>query len=154
MYTSIDARWDYDIYDPFDMPTKLTELFISYGADVDAKDNCGRTALMWACSYRGYYYMFDVDEDKSPIIPAGVGSGNLDYYNMTKLTPVFYYGQIKALVDAGADVYARNNKGFTALDYLEFAMDLNARKEDEKDVAFYKSKAYLDSCEEIRQLLR
>jgi hypothetical protein len=152
MYTSIDARWDYDFYDEFDMPSKLAKLFISYGADVDARDKYFRTALMWACSYRGYYYDYDINDKKSPIIANGFDQ--IDYYNMTKLTPAFYLGQIQAMVDAGADIHVRDKNGFTALDYLEFAMELNERHDDEDGAVFYQSQEYLESCKAINSLLQ
>jgi ankyrin repeat protein len=151
MYTSIDARWDFEFYDEFDMPSKLAKLFISHGADVDARDKYFRTALMWACSYRGFYHDYDINDKKSPIIANGFDQ--IDYYNMAKLTPVVYLGQIQAMVDAGADIHVRDKNGFTALDYFEFAMGLNERHDRSEEKEFYNSDGYLESCTAIKTLL-
>jgi len=156
MLVSVDARWDDDILDKYDLPAKLTALFIEYGADVNATDYEGKTALMWACSYKGYYFEYDIDEYNSPLIP-----DYFEYYNMTKLTPSFYYNQIKALIDAGADLTIKDKKGYTALDYFNFAIKLNDTETDffDDDPYYYENKAYYKSfqykrlCTDILELL-
>ena len=149
MLVSIDPRWDDEIFNRFGMPTKLTELFIEYQADVNAVDNKGRTALMWACAYKG----FDFLDGSYPTFYSDNENGFFDNIYDKKLVSIFYYEQIKALVNAGADISIVDKSGFTALDYFEQAVELNALNDDPSAVMYYSSKQYKECCEAIRELL-
>ena len=94
--------------------------------------------------------MFDINADTSPLI----SHSSTRYSGMDKRIPVFYYGQIRALVDAGADVLAQDSKGFTALDYFEFSVELSLMLEREEETDIYQSMEYIESCEAIRELLK
>lgn len=159
MLASFDTRWDDNTYDSFDMPSRLTELLIANSANINATDNMGRTALMWAVTYRGY--TFDLEDKKGVVLENSPIVDELDYSDdfamgmgFFKLTPIFYPDQIEALVNAGADLSIREKLGFTARDYFEFALKLIELSGDNAfDAEIYQSERYLDSVERIRVLL-
>ena len=144
MYTTLDVRYGIEPYDEYDLPSRLTELFVSYGADVNAKDNNDRTALMWACNYRGHLTSHDIN---TPVI-------TYSFEYETKTVPVFYYEQIKCLIDNGSDVNAQDKNGNRALDYFRFAMEENSKNQGGRAIELYNSQEYLESCRMIEELLQ
>ena len=137
-----------------DIPYRLTELFIDHGADVNAVDNDGRTALMWACAYQGYISNEDLDinldiEDL-PVIPMR-SYKLIDSY---KSIPVLFYDQIKCLIENGADVEAQDKNGYRAIDYFRFAMEENSKSDYPAAIELYQTEEYLKSCKAIEELLQ
>ena len=128
----------------YDIPYRLTELFIDHGADVNAVDNNGRTALMWACTYQGYISDKDMDIELMPAIPI----------HSKKWIPVLFYDQIKCLVENGADVEARDKNGYRAIDYFRFTMEENSRSDYQAAIELYQTEEYLKSCKAIEELLQ
>ena len=81
------------------------------GADVNAKDKAGKTALIWAARY-GH------TEVVKMLIAAGADVNAKNSDGNTALIWAAYYGHaeiIKMLIAAGADVNATDNGGNTAL---------------------------------------
>ena len=98
----IDACFNGD----FDM----VNFFIKQGGDVNARDVCNRTAIIWA-SYMGHFEMvkylleigavFDSTDRSQALILASEQKNNLE--------------MVKHLVENGADVNATDDDGYTAL---------------------------------------
>ena len=160
MYASLDGMKEYTaaavLSDQFDSPSKLTELFLSYGADVNAVDNFGHTALILAFAYKGgISQRHGIDVLNSPAMLWPDGYSYL--YPGPVFISTFHYDQIKSLIDAGADIHAKDNRGFTARDYFEFAvefsMNLNPKDDGEERVAYYQSQEYADLCKAVDELL-
>ena len=87
----------------------VSQLLISKGADVNAKDDHGRPALHYA----------DL-KNSELLIANGADVDAKDDYGRTALHLVAYkrHNEIaKLLVDNGADVNAKDNKGLTPLDH-------------------------------------
>ena len=83
---------------------------IQAGTDVNARDNIGYTALMWAAHYD------EVDAAKA-LIQAGADVNAKDNIGYTALMVTVGKGSFdvaKVLIEAGADLNARNNDGKTA----------------------------------------
>ena len=94
-----------------------TKLLIEAGANVNAKDDYGYTALMRA----------KTAEQIKALVEAGADVNAKDKYGHTALMNANTAEQIKALVEAGADVNAKDKYGETALmkaDTLEKAKQL------------------------------
>ena len=95
---------------------EIVQLLLDSGADIKATDNTGRTALHWAVT----------TEIVQLLLKAGAKTDVIDSLGDTPLHCAAYfhcaayYGSadnVQALVIAGADVNARNNIGYTALDW-------------------------------------
>ena len=97
------------------------------GADINARDNDGQTALMNAN-----------DEDCIKVlIEAGADVNAKDNDGWTPLMHLYHEGPeiIEMLIKAGADVNARDNDGETVLGYLgEYLNDPPEDVDDEKKV--------------------
>ena len=147
MLATIDSGGVSDGYDIYNLPYKLTELFVSYGADVNAIDDDGRTALMWSCNYRGFLSDPSIDEEAIPFFWCG-------FERSIKTVPVFYYDQIRCLVENGADVGAQDKNGYRAIDYFKFAMDENSKNDIARAIELYQSQEYIDMSKAIEELLQ
>ena len=99
---------------------------IEAGANVNTRDNRGRTALMFATNAK---------QTKS-LIEAGADVNAQDEHGMTALMGARNEEQTKSLIEAGANVNARNIWGRTALMYakaeqikslIEAGADVNAQ---------------------------
>jgi len=90
---------------------KLVELLLQAGADINAKNNYGWTALMWASKY-GYKDVVKL------LIKAGADINAKTYSGWTALISASGNGHIdvvELLLQTGADVNAKDNYGWTAL---------------------------------------
>ena len=84
---------------------------INAGANVNAKNKYGRTALM-AAAQEGHTEIFDT------LIKAGANINAKDNEGLTALMGAAVNGHtetVNALIKAGAEVNAKNNDGYTAL---------------------------------------
>jgi ankyrin repeat protein len=83
------------------------------GADVNAKDDFGKTALMWACEY-GYKEIAEL------LIEKGADLNAQDKYGLTALIYATKWSQkevVKLLLEKGADMNIKDKDGRTALWY-------------------------------------
>ena len=109
----------------------IVKLLIENGADVNAKNNEGNTPL----------YFLKLSEHRNPSPKHIEDKENFDFY---------WNGSAKLLIDNGADVNARNNKGETPLFYsnhpefakllIKYGADVNARNNDSETPLFYVKK--------------
>jgi ankyrin repeat protein len=88
-----------------------TKLLIDAGADVNAKNYCGWTALMIAKN----------SEQTKLLIKGGVDVNVRDDLGRTALMVAKTAEQTKLLIEAGANVDAKDNIGWTALIYAKTA---------------------------------
>ena len=79
---------------------EMARLLIAVGADIEAKDNSGKTPLDRARA-----------ADVAKLIEAGADAD----YALHDLASVGYVDRVRQLVDAGADVNAKDNNGWTPL---------------------------------------
>ena len=117
---------------------------IQAGANVNARDSIGYTALMWAAHY-------DAVDAAKALIEAGADMNAKDNNGYTALMVTVGKGSFdvaKVLIEAGADLNARNNDGETALmlttyrnnarsakQFIEAGADVNARNNDGKTMS-------------------
>jgi ankyrin repeat protein len=90
---------------------KWFRMLINAGADLNAKNSYGSTALYWAA----YYGKLDIVK---ALISAGADLDTRNSHGWTALHSAACYGKldiVKALINAGADLNIRNNNGRTAL---------------------------------------
>jgi hypothetical protein len=93
--------------------TNLAKLLIAAGANVNARDNYGRTVLLWAVEYGR-------TEIVKLLITEGADVNARDNDCYTALIEAVHNGHTviaQLLIAAGADVHARDNNGLTALMY-------------------------------------
>jgi ankyrin repeat protein len=91
--------------------TETGEALIDGGADVSAKDDEGKTSLMWA-AYKGHI------ETVEALIDGGADANAKDNEGRTALMGAADEGHtetVEALIDGGADVSAKDDNGRTAL---------------------------------------
>lgn len=109
----------------------LTLTLVSHGAMVNTSDNMGRTPLMWACG--GVTNIGEVE---------GFAS--------------FDYEAIKYLIEAGADLSAKDHQGYTAYDY--FKTNETASEEYAEDNSYFReimdTEDYAATCASIEALLQ
>lgn len=114
----------------------IVETLIAHGANVNAKNPLGWTALMKAI----YNYELDrgFPEIVSTLITAGAEFENQIAYGTRPLMLAAGYGQaevIDVLLAAGADVHAKNEGGFTArtmAEYKDYVQVINQLYEAER----------------------
>ena len=123
--------------------TEVTRL-IQAGANVNARDSIGYTALMWAAHY-------DAVDAAKALIEAGADMNAKDNNGYTALMVTVGKGSFdvaKVLIEAGADLEARDNDGETALmlttyrnlvrtakPFIEAGADVNAKNNDGKTMS-------------------
>ena len=83
-----------------------TKYALEHGANVNAKDTDGQTALMKAYT----------TEQVRLLIEAGADVNAKDKNGKTALMQAVFPEQVKLLIEAGADVNAKDNQGRTALE--------------------------------------
>ena len=94
--------------------TNILTALINSGVDINAKDNSGYTALIWAAKRRN-------DIVVTQLIKAGADLNVKDNNGETALMIAASYGSfggeniVEQLINAGADVNAKDNYGATAL---------------------------------------
>ena len=97
----------------------IAKLLIDAGADVDAKDNSGKTLLHFCEDDRKAISQADIVK---MLIDAGADVNAKDKYGKTPLHLNYISADIaKLLIDAGADVDARSNDGKTPLHWCYYA---------------------------------
>ena len=137
---------------PLPQIRKRVKILLSAGADVNAKDKGGQTALMYAAkAFNGG----DVELIKI-LIDAGA---NINARDISGYTPLMYAAAytvednvFETLIKAGADVNARDNMGQTALmkaadhgckegieTMIRLGADINIRDNDGKTALMYAS---------------
>ena len=94
---------------------KMIENLIKFGADVNAENEDGNTALMTAATLNNDPEVMNV------LINAGADVNAKAIYGTTALMCAAINNSnpevVKALINAGADLFAKDNEGKTVLDY-------------------------------------
>ena len=91
--------------------TGIVRMLLEQGGDVEAKDDGGWTALIWA-SRNGYQEIVTMLLDKEADVNAIRNDG---YTALTEATSYRHTEIVAMLLDKGADVNAKNSDGITAL---------------------------------------
>ena len=102
--------------------SQVLHLLLDRGADINAQDNTGQTALQWASSL-GYI------EIVQKLLDRGADINAQDNQGRTALQETSFSGDIEIvqiLLDRGADINAQDNQGRTALQ--------RASLDDQKDI--------------------
>ena len=93
----------------------MIENLIKFGADVNAENEDGNTALMTAATLNNDPEVMNV------LINAGADVNAKAIYGTTALMCAAINNSnpevVKALINAGADLFAKDNEGKTVLDY-------------------------------------
>jgi len=92
------------------------KLLIDQGADVNAKDENGKPALMWA-SFNGHADVANLLIQKGADVNAKNKAG---YTSLIEASLKGYADVAKLLIDKGADINARSDDGQTALKWASF----------------------------------
>ena len=158
----------------------VCKLLVENGADLNAKDNCGWTALLNAIRYGRY--KGELTEIARLLIRSGADVNLPSFWDNGTLetTPLILASLenpplCEALISAGADVRAKDSRGFTALHYAAHGnhelcrllvgagADVNARNnEGETPLAraikslkeHQGSDSYIDSLNNVAEYLR
>jgi ankyrin repeat protein len=139
----------------------IVKYLVEHGADVNAKNAKGRTALMWASTNRRLEIVKYLVEHGADVNPK-------DYEGSTALLNAASgrrFNIVKYLVEHGADVNARPEFGYTALIYasekgrldivkylIEHGADVNA-KDDDGNTALLIAAKYCDRLDVIKYLV-
>lgn len=102
-------------------PQKIVSLLVTAGADVNGRDNHGRTPIFYAC-------INQQPEAIRALVNAGADVNVKDESGQTALMSCFDVASVNVIVDAGADLDIRNNLGRTA---AEAAREMNATEKAE-----------------------
>ncbi len=173
------AQWLYHermqtlLYQEAVLRRKITETLLDGGADVDAKDNAGKTALMYACTHRcaegGGHHMQSFSTGHAEVLLAHNPEINAkDNKNNTALMYAIdmrHYSLAEQLLNRGADPGIINSEGKTALHLaaikgldtiisllLEKGADAHARDEQGKTPLDYAQEYnYLNAAEILRR---
>lgn len=102
----------------------IMKFLIEKGANVNKADNNGYTSLWYAAT--SFAMSFSQIPAMNHLIEANARVNDVDYYGTSILMHAASYGDLESvtlLIRSGADVYATNAYGFTALDFAEGAAE-------------------------------
>ena len=133
MFANVHSQFD----SKYPLSYNIIKFLIEKGANMKIRDNKGRTVLMWASGSTNS--QLDKESD-IPIIE--------EKYQFAQ----FNYELIKYLVNNGEDIYAKDNKGYTSLDYFKQTEENSKHWGQFNTVG--KSKTYIEQCNAIEELLK
>ncbi len=97
----------------------LAKLLVEYGADVNAKDVHGDTALMWAAN-AGHLNVFKFLVEHGANVNAAATLGTYSGYTaLMYASEAGYVNVVKSLIKHGANINAKKKNGDTALSLAE-----------------------------------
>ncbi|MEO6054399.1 MAG: ankyrin repeat domain-containing protein [Chthoniobacterales bacterium] len=103
---------------------EIVEILIKNGVDINAVDSFGRTALFEVAGYR-----LNSSETVRMLLRRGANPNARDKFGFTPLTMAQGKEAVEVLVDGGADVHAKDDKGRGVLHYFGGAEEQAGRWE-------------------------